>query len=970
MTEQNETNKTTAQIQPFGRLPWLIALGALLLYTITLNHWVTITSLPTVARIIGWDWHPTWLDWRPTNFAPLYFLVTLPVRILPVAWQPIALNGLSAICAALTLMLLARSVALLPHDRTRDQRVRELSETGLLNGFRTVVPQILAVLACGLQRTFWENATAATSETLDLVVFAALIWCLLEFRHSNREAWLTRFVVFYGIGVTNNWALIGFFPFFLISVIWIKGLEFFEWKFIGKLVAWFCPGLLLYLLMPAVSAAADGGSFLHVLHMQLSAQKSTLFYVPRWVPLLLAVPTLVALCFIGIRWSSFRGDTSAFGTILSDVGFSLMHLLFFASGLWLFLDIRYSPRVFFEMLPFLSFYYMAALSVGYFSGYFLFILTTEPMAVWDRRSPLMRFIAKVSLTILGIAAFAVPAWLAYSNVLGIQAAKRQTLKDYAVALTQSLPPKGAVVLSDDHSRLLMLNAAYQAQGRPVENILIETDSMVYGQYLGYLAKTYPQIQSAIGPQSNLPPVIDSLSCLRLLSLFNEKSKLPIYYLHPSFGFFFEHFYAKPHGLVQELLPYSTNQFEPPALTEAEINENMESWKKYKVGFLDSVPKSLTLATDADAVGWYCSRSASAWGVELQKVNRLNDAGVFFDFALKLNPRNHMALANQRYNRNLRDKNTQPIDIAEIIRNSLIQCRTWEGVINSDGPADEPGLQYRFGQALAAGGNLRQAYLMFQRRLALLPGDFDTQFAIAKTFADMGLPDKTLAMIRQAESKGVSPDEKAELLRVESLALVIKGSWADAETLLVDAQKQSPQDVRRVKLLVDFYRLSGVNMLRAQKADKASQQFKKALVAVDTQLALLKGMNRIGSQDEADALLSKGEIQSQLGENEDAIVTLGLLLQRKPDSAAALINRAIARLKSKKYPEARQDYLKLVKLLPSKAPAVYYGLGEIAFQTNDKKEAIKNFRTFLELTPEGSAEHKEISDRLAKLEGGR
>ena len=67
-----------------------------------------------------------------------------------------ALNFISAICGALTLVCLARSVALLPHDRTQAQREREPSEYSLLNSscWRWL-PPLLAVLACGLQLSFW-----------------------------------------------------------------------------------------------------------------------------------------------------------------------------------------------------------------------------------------------------------------------------------------------------------------------------------------------------------------------------------------------------------------------------------------------------------------------------------------------------------------------------------------------------------------------------------------------------------------------------------------------------------------------------------------------------------------------------------------------------------------------------------------------------------------------------------------------
>src|SRR6185503_1260805 len=92
-------------------LPWAIIAGALILYLLTLNHWVSLTSLPWVAKMSGWDW-------QPLLVAPLHFILTYPVRWIPQSAQFIAMNCLPALCAALTLGLLARSVILLPQDRT------------------------------------------------------------------------------------------------------------------------------------------------------------------------------------------------------------------------------------------------------------------------------------------------------------------------------------------------------------------------------------------------------------------------------------------------------------------------------------------------------------------------------------------------------------------------------------------------------------------------------------------------------------------------------------------------------------------------------------------------------------------------------------------------------------------------------------------------------------------------------------
>ena len=119
------------------------------------------------------------------------------------------------------------------------------------------VPPVLAALVCGLQLTFWENAVVATGEALDLLLFAWLVHCLLQYRLDQKESRLTWFAVVYGIAVTNNYAMIAFFPAFVIALIWMKGMSFFKAGFLLRMAGCGAAGLLLYLLLPAVESASN-----------------------------------------------------------------------------------------------------------------------------------------------------------------------------------------------------------------------------------------------------------------------------------------------------------------------------------------------------------------------------------------------------------------------------------------------------------------------------------------------------------------------------------------------------------------------------------------------------------------------------------------------------------------------------------------------------------------------------------------
>src|SRR3954465_13103283 len=87
----------------FSVLPWLVGIGGMLLYLLTLNPWISLNSLGTVARTAGWTW-------QPEQTRPLTWIFLLPFRCLPETWIPLSLNFAGVVCAALVLVLLARSV--------------------------------------------------------------------------------------------------------------------------------------------------------------------------------------------------------------------------------------------------------------------------------------------------------------------------------------------------------------------------------------------------------------------------------------------------------------------------------------------------------------------------------------------------------------------------------------------------------------------------------------------------------------------------------------------------------------------------------------------------------------------------------------------------------------------------------------------------------------------------------------------
>ena len=182
----------------FRRFPLQVALGALVLYGLTLSHGVTLNSLPLNAKIAGWDW-------RPMASHPLVWLLTLPLRLLPAAGLAVGINLFSVACATVTLGILARSMELLPWCRP----------LATLKGWNARLPLLLAVTACGLEFNFWQAATTATGEMLDLLLLAAAIWCLLEYRVGKDARWLNASACIWGLGMAENWVMLLTLPLFV-----------------------------------------------------------------------------------------------------------------------------------------------------------------------------------------------------------------------------------------------------------------------------------------------------------------------------------------------------------------------------------------------------------------------------------------------------------------------------------------------------------------------------------------------------------------------------------------------------------------------------------------------------------------------------------------------------------------------------------------------------------------------------------
>ena len=456
------------------RLPWLLGGGIFVLYLVTLNPWLRVGSLSTLSELSHWD------GLQPYS-RPLLWLATLPLKMGSAAHFPFAANLLAAVFGAVSVGILARCVALLPHDRTRAQRVRGHSEEASLHSSLSWVPPAFASLLLGLQLTFWEQATAQTGEMLDLMMFSACVLCLLEYRTSLREVWLWRLALVYGISIPGNWAMIGFLPLFLIALTWIRGLSILNASLLLRLLMWGSIGLLLYLLMPVVSLLSNDQAYSpwEIFKGVLGLQRNFLRGLPRGRFLLLAVVNLLPLVLVGIRWSGTKASSSL-ERIVSEGAVIALQLGWLGLAISMAFDRDFSQRQLVHLdpvysgIPLLTYYFAAALGAGYFMGYFLLVGGTQPSRNWDRPSPGLLALARLGWLAMCLIAVAAPATLAIRNWPRIQAQNGPGLESMAHALAGSLPKVPCLVLSDDPLLHGVLTAYLERTSEAFPHLLVNS----------------------------------------------------------------------------------------------------------------------------------------------------------------------------------------------------------------------------------------------------------------------------------------------------------------------------------------------------------------------------------------------------------------------------------------------------------------------------------------------------------------
>ena len=217
-------------------------------------------------------------------------------------------------------------------------------------------------------------------------------------------------------------------------------------------------------------AVAHDAGFWDILHAELGDQSYIIKLYPRAVVLVAWALILVPVVFAAVKWPSFEAEMSPIAHDLTRGMFRLIHLVLLAFVALMFFDLKFSPNPQRMGLPgFMTFYYLAALCIGYYSGYVLLVFGRDVVYRWGQAKGLLRVVNKLMTGLLWMAAFALPMWLVCQNYPRVAALNGDAVSQYGDTLVRSLPPKSPtrqdLVLADDSIRLDLAEATAQWLGK-------------------------------------------------------------------------------------------------------------------------------------------------------------------------------------------------------------------------------------------------------------------------------------------------------------------------------------------------------------------------------------------------------------------------------------------------------------------------------------------------------------------------
>ncbi len=931
--------------------PVAVALAALCFYALTLSGGVTLMSLPFTMKVAGWDW-------QPMTSRPLAWLLTLPLRLLPGAWIPLALNLFSAVTAAATLGILARSVQCLPWDCRPDAKKIWAGR----------LPALFACALCGLEFSFWQDATAMTGEMLGTLLFASGIGCVLEFRVGKNPRWLDAAAVVWGVGLVENWAMQLLLPLFIVTLAWLPGIRKMGKRFFIRLAVLGLAAIFIFSLQPLATGLALHPTW-SVKELWLAAFQYTKgnlgsIYFGFWtahrlltlvVLLYFLVPVLA--CLVRIK----NEATNVYGMEQFQVRFfRALRVCLLLACAWLAFDPEIGPRKiilkqFGLPLPLLTFDYLLALGAAFLTGSLLYASQLPPrQRARSGADKFSSFIRRHAFALLAIFSALILAGLLSRSAPGIYFARSAALAETGDVIVRSLPADGGIILGDDRALLMAVKSSLGQHQAARRWQTVEVQQLTAARYRAALDAEFPAGWST-NSTGDLTPA-------RTIELLVQIARArPIYYLLPAPGhFLFERFYPEPHGAVYALKDYPAETFAVPPLTAQQIATNEQFWddawdknlaaaSRLAPAAANSFPRHFALAPvtpdAAQRLGRWFSVALNNWGVELQRNGKLAEAKHRFEQAKLLNPENPAVPANLFCNSNLVAGKTMDLSGTATLMKSIAGVQQLARIVEAFGSFDEPSVCTLLGEACFDAGWPRQALQQLDRARTLAPDAGLPELAMAKIYSRIGADAKTIETVKQLrrfETNGPAA-LGVELSVLEARAWLGLTNAPEANRVMESVLQKNPDDPTIWETVFKTYLVFGsptnalglLNRMLAKEPDNVSALNNKAAVLVQIQRAA----EAIPILDHALAVTNLPSIR---------------------------LNRAIALLQMQNFTAAAAAYLELQTARVDQF-SVQYGLAQIAVAQHDTNAAVNFYSASLTNVPAQSTKWLDAKMRLNALQ---
>ena len=956
-----------------SQLPKYVGWGAFAIYLITLAHGVTMNNVAWTGSVAGWDL-------QPLGNEPVLWLLTLPLHLLPASWAAVELNIFSAVCGAWTLCLLARTVQILPQNRTPVQRVFLTSNRGLYLGVNNWAPAVLAAVLCGLEFSFWQQSVAAVGETLNILLFASALRWLLEYRTDHQLSYLRKAIFMWGVGMTENWAMIILLPVFIGGIMWLRGRRFYSVKFLFMAFLVGLAGFSIYAVPPIVNSLFPHAQLsfheawtasLHDTKKSLTDFRTLFWYSRKDVSGLLLACFILPLLPSLIRVSSDGAFQKSLVEKIQILFYHLTHLVILLGCLWVSLDPLLGPRRMLESqmtlsLPMLIFDFLTALGAGYIAGYFLVIYGGSYKRLFRRktgkhRPPFApRWLRRLTPLVFQSLPVAMAMLLALKNLAPIIALNEHPLKDFGELAASSLPANGSgIVLCDDPMRTIVLRSAMsKAENQHWQ--MVSSTSLISPGYRTQLEREHPR--GWINPATD-----HFLGLVEMLQLLDQIVRTnQVFYLHPTYGYFFDAFYLVPHGAVYAMKRYGDDlevNLNPPPLNGESIAAGEKfwesAWRKNILGttealahhprdFLDTLFFCLNTEKPKDnqnrLLGQWYSMDLNQWGTTLQQLQQLPAAQHRFEQALDCATNNRAAFFNLTCNTNLQAGNKLNLGGVSTLLGALRSRQQLNDLLERYGPFDEPNFCYVLGSAYAQAGLYRQAMQAYDRAQTLAPDAPAAGFALAQLYSQWKLHDLLFATVKKIRE---NPRATAVLtaLNDTELAVLEAKSWAArtnlnrAGEILETARQHYPANKQVRDLVTQTYTGYG--------------DYSNALRCADELVA--------EKPQDVDALTTKSFILLMMNQPEQAVPVLNQILTLT-NSPKARLNRAAAYTQLGQLHEAEIDY-KLLANYPDGAYQLNFGLANIALKRHDTNAAIQHLELCILYSKPGSPQWQEAKSHL-------